>query len=97
VTYRAGGTGRFILDLMRTAMHRHVGWGGAQYKRVREAYIRTDPPVPVQADGDIIGETPMRFSVAPRALDVILPASSRPPALIEPRRSSTSRTEQSAP
>ena len=85
VTYRAGGPGKFAVDLLRTAMHRHIGLGGAQYQRVHEAYIHTDPPVPVQADGDIIGQTPMRFSVAPRALDVILPATSRPPALAEPK------------
>lgn len=86
VAYRAGGVGRFAVDLVRTAMRRHLGWGGARYKQVREAYISTDPPVPVQADGEIIGETPMRFTVVPRMLDVIIPASARPPALAEPRK-----------
>lgn len=86
VAYQAGGLGRFALDLVRTAIHRHLGWGGARYKRVREAFIRTDPPLPVQVDGEVIGETPMRFSIVPRALDVIIPASSRPPALAESRQ-----------
>jgi diacylglycerol kinase family enzyme len=34
------------------------------------------PGLPVQIDGEHIGETPMRFSVAPAALDVILPVRS---------------------
>lgn len=81
VVYRAGGFGRFATDFLRTATGRHLGLGGARFKRVREAHVTTNPPVPVQADGEIIGLTPMRFTVVPRALDVIVPESARPPAL----------------
>jgi diacylglycerol kinase (ATP) len=75
VAFRAGGPVRFAADLARTALRRHTGWQGAVYERVTEAWIETDPAVPVQADGEIVGETPMRFSVRPLALDVIVPAS----------------------
>jgi diacylglycerol kinase (ATP) len=81
VAYRAGGVGRFTSDLLRTAVRRHLGWGGVRYKQVREAYVTTNPPVPVQADGELIGQTPMQFIVAPQALDVIVPATAHPPAL----------------
>jgi diacylglycerol kinase family enzyme len=36
--------------------------------------IDTDPPVSVQADGQIVGTTPAEFSLQPRALSVAVPA-----------------------
>lgn len=35
--------------------------------------VSADKPLPVQADGEIIGETPLRIEVVPRALRVIAP------------------------
>lgn len=81
VAYRAGGPLRFAADLARTALRRHTGWQGALYEAVTDAYIETSPRVPVQADGEIVGETPMRFRVCPRALDVIVPAEGAAAAL----------------
>ncbi|MGH2584846.1 MAG: diacylglycerol/lipid kinase family protein [Dehalococcoidia bacterium] len=83
VTYRAAGVAPFALDLARTAVGRHAGKGGTRYRHVREAFITTTPAVPVQADGEIVGSTPMRFTIVPRALTVILPPDRRPPALEE--------------
>ena len=37
--------------------------------------ISADRPLPVQADGEIIGETPIQVQVVPRAVHVIVPAS----------------------
>jgi diacylglycerol kinase (ATP) len=84
VAYRAGGMGRFAGDLARTLMGRHLSRTGAVFRRIREAHVSTDPVVPVQADGEIVGMTPMRFAVVPRALDVIIPATAHPRALDEP-------------
>ena len=81
VTYRAGGAGRLALHLTRTALGRHTGWQGATYRQVRDVYVRTTPSVPVQADGEIVGATPMRFGIVPAALDVIVPRSTRAAAL----------------
>ena len=39
----------------------------------REATIRTDRPLPVQADGEIIGETPVTFQVVAGAVGVVVP------------------------
>jgi YegS/Rv2252/BmrU family lipid kinase len=42
--------------------------------------VTTDPPLPVQADGEIIGNTPVRVRVAPRAVKVVVPAATQPAA-----------------
>jgi YegS/Rv2252/BmrU family lipid kinase len=45
---------------------------------LREAAARVDAgPVPVEADGELIGHAPVRFSLLPRALRVLAPAESR--------------------
>lgn len=81
VLYRAGGLPAFGMHVLRTAAGLHVGPMGADYRQVREALVTTTTPVPVQADGEIIGQTPMRFSIAPKALDVIVPEDALTPSL----------------
>lgn len=41
--------------------------------RTQELELVTDRPVPVNADGELVGSTPARFSVVPRALRVVVP------------------------
>lgn len=36
--------------------------------------IRSDAPLPVQADGDLVGVTPLRIDVLPRAVAIVVPA-----------------------
>lgn len=38
-----------------------------------EVYVQTDPPLPVDVDGEIRGETPVRVALLPNALRVIVP------------------------
>lgn len=45
---------------------------GVSFQRVREVEVMT-PGVPVQADGEYFGETPMRFSIAPQKMLVRMP------------------------
>ncbi|HJZ45984.1 MAG TPA: diacylglycerol kinase family protein [Roseiflexaceae bacterium] len=40
----------------------------------RSITISADQPLPIQADGEIIGETPIQIEVVPNALSVIVPA-----------------------
>ncbi len=40
----------------------------------RRIVISTRHPLPVQADGEIIGETPIKIRVAPHAVRVVVPA-----------------------
>ena len=40
----------------------------------REVSVVADPPQTIQLDGELVGETPIRASIAPLALQVIVPA-----------------------
>jgi len=63
---------------------RRPAWApGARYERAAAVEV-TGATVPVQADGEYIGETPMSFRVVPGALRVVLPAGLRTPLF--PRR-----------
>jgi YegS/Rv2252/BmrU family lipid kinase len=50
---------------------RNVRYYGARQSIV----ISTDKPMPVQADGEIIGETPLQIKVIPHAIQVVVPAA----------------------
>ncbi len=42
--------------------------------RGQEVEIETDPPLPVQFDGDVAGETPVRLRMLPGAVRIVVPA-----------------------
>ncbi len=44
-----------------------------QISAAKSITIRTNPPIPVQADGELIGETPVEVRVLPRSVRVIVP------------------------
>ena len=48
----------------------------------RNVAISADQPLPIQADGEIIGETPIQIEVVPNALKVIVPATMPPAAAV---------------
>ncbi len=52
---------------------RHVRSPQVEYHRAPHVAVWTQDPLPVQADGEYIGTTPMSFRVIPRAVKVILP------------------------
>lgn len=78
VLYRAGGVANFAGHFVRTVLHTHAAATSTRYQQVREVTIRTNPVVPVQADGEVIGVTPMNFAIVPAALTVITPHNIRP-------------------
>jgi len=51
----------------------HVTHPKVSYKLASDLVIETEPPIEVAADGDLIGYTPARFQVRPRALTVLVP------------------------
>jgi YegS/Rv2252/BmrU family lipid kinase len=53
---------------------RILGDRAVQHFTAETVRIETDPPVTVQADGQIVGTTPAEFSLQPRALSVAVPA-----------------------
>ena len=44
-----------------------------QISAVKSITIRTNPPIPVQADGELVGQTPIHVTVLPRSVRVIVP------------------------
>lgn len=63
-----------IANFISLLLHRHKQQPGVTYHRAERVHIWTPQPVAVQADGDLIGTTPMTFWSEPRALRVVLPA-----------------------
>jgi YegS/Rv2252/BmrU family lipid kinase len=58
-------------------LFRSIARSDVELLRVRELSIQTDSPVPFQLDGELAGMTPSVFTVAPRALRVIVPKDFR--------------------
>jgi diacylglycerol kinase family enzyme len=54
--------------------HAHIGWKEAYYRHDRTGFsVRCDEPLPVQVDGDYIGEYgELRIDLVPRALDLLI-------------------------
>lgn len=75
---RRGGLLRLVSFLPSILLQRHRGRKHVVCRRVTSLSIDT-PGLPVHVDGEAIGETPMRFEVAPRALNVIVPKGLRTP------------------
>jgi YegS/Rv2252/BmrU family lipid kinase len=58
---------------LRLAVRRHEGGRGVSFQRVGSLELTT-PGLPIQADGEYLGESPAKIGVAPSCLDVLLPA-----------------------
>lgn len=79
-----------IVNAQRAFDYLRVGWSLLRHQRRRNPRVRylvaqqriiidSDHPLPVQGDGEIIGETPVQISVVPGAVRVIVPASHASP------------------
>ena len=64
--------GRLVHTATRIARRSLQGARGVTFRRVRELEVVT-AGLGIQVDGEYIGETPVRFTVAPAALDILLP------------------------
>jgi len=61
--------------LWRVARHQHKRSPNVRYEVVaRSIAIAAKHPLPVQADGEVLGDTPVRIEVIPAALKVVVPA-----------------------
>lgn len=71
--------GRFALATraLRGGLDRRAH-GGIEYGRGAVVRIAPERPLPVQADGEYIGETPVTITVEPRALTVLLAPEPNP-------------------
>jgi YegS/Rv2252/BmrU family lipid kinase len=60
--------------LLYNALRRHVPSPSVRLLRAKRSVIlRPDRPLPVQADGDIIGTSPVEVEVVPHAVKIIVP------------------------
>ncbi|MHB8685386.1 MAG: diacylglycerol/lipid kinase family protein [Dehalococcoidia bacterium] len=75
-----GGVVRLAIDGMRMLVGRHDRSPNIRYLRATAVTVET-AGLPVQVDGEPVGETPMIFEIAPRALTVIVPRGLRTPLL----------------
>ena len=73
-----GGLPRIAWLLPWVLLRRHHQRAHVQYRSVESLAVRT-AGLPVQVDGEYLTETPIRIEVAPRALQVIVPAGLRSP------------------
>jgi YegS/Rv2252/BmrU family lipid kinase len=62
-----------LTTALKLALKRQDGAKGVAFHRLHDLSIEA-PGLPIQADGEYLGQTPATFSVEPHALDVLLPA-----------------------
>ncbi len=68
--FKNGEMKSFARYITGVLLGNHTGFSDVEYLRGRSIRIEAAHPTLVQADGELIGELPMVFSVAPRALSV---------------------------
>jgi YegS/Rv2252/BmrU family lipid kinase len=83
-----GGVFHLLFDGVLALFHRHDRSPNVDYQRARVVEVIT-PGLPVQVDGELMGETPMTFEIVPRALHVIVPRALDSPLFSAPPISRT--------
>ena len=71
--FDGGGVLDRLGHAVRVVARSHTRVPTVEYYRARRVTLVTRPRVPVQVDGDTIGETPMTFEAVPHALKVVVP------------------------
>ncbi len=65
---------RFLANLPRVFRGTHLSHPAVRLFRGRRVAVESDQPVPVMADGDLWGQTPVTFALRHEALKVVTPA-----------------------
>ena len=65
--------GALVRQFARDVVGRSLRGPEIEFWQGRAITIESDPPLPVQIDGEPIGETPVRFEIVPRALQILVP------------------------
>lgn len=66
-----------VQQVMQLLMGQHIERGGARYWQMHRLQVHSDPPVPVQLDGDEWSTTPLELEVHPGALEVLAPETTK--------------------
>jgi YegS/Rv2252/BmrU family lipid kinase len=75
LVYRLGGPRRAALagaTLRHAALGARLSLAEPAFLAVSELWLHTDPPLPLDVDGEIRGHTPARIALAPEALRVMV-------------------------
>lgn len=75
--YTGAGRRAVVSHLARTALGLHLCHPSVLFRRAHQIELLTEVPLPVQADGEIVDETPVTISVAPATVTVVVPAGRR--------------------
>jgi YegS/Rv2252/BmrU family lipid kinase len=67
-----------LLHAAWTMLRRHPLKGNVTYRRVREARIETERPVPSQVDGDVGPATPLDIAVGEKRIKLVTPPRTTP-------------------
>jgi len=78
---------RRVIDYVRLFRQfvtgKQVNGSNVTYRRIhKHMVISSDRPLPVQADGEIIGDTPVEIDVVPRGIKIVVPAAPSPAPVI---------------
>ncbi len=79
VAIRAAPVGRLSLLAPKVLLGQHLEDELILHRRVKRLEIRSEPPMPFNADGERIGRTPVAYEVLPGAIRFVCPP--RPPKL----------------
>lgn len=73
VAVRAAPVGRLSLLASKVLVSQHLEDELIVHRQVRALEIHSEPPMPFNADGELIGRTPVRYEVLPGALRFVVP------------------------
>jgi len=82
--FQGRGRRRFIRHLVDLSRGRHTQSEEVQYRRAHRIELKTDRPWPVQADGEVVGHTPVSIECVPRSVTVVVPTGKHSPLWHEP-------------
>jgi diacylglycerol kinase family enzyme len=70
--------GKGFLSLARQSLpilvSRSISYSDIELLRIKDLTVQGDEPLPLQVDGELIGTTPVRIQIAPKALNAIIPS-----------------------
>lgn len=84
VTVGGGGVIHRLAVLVGAMLRRKSLGPRVRYDRAKRIHLEAAQPLPVQVDGEVIGNLPMTFTVAPQALTVIVPEHAPAPLFQKP-------------
>ena len=64
---------RFLHYLWGVLRRSHLDYPDVVYRKVQRVEVAGDPSVPVQMDGELVGNLPMSFSVFSRGVQIVVP------------------------